>query len=139
MRNAYTRLFVHVVWATENREPVIDPELESVLTGAIREKCRELGCPVVALGAAADHVHLLARLAPAVSVATLVGQVKGVSAHSANHRPDRGPRFQWQRSYGAFSLDAERVPDLAAYIANQKHHHAQRTVLADSEWMAHDD
>ncbi len=31
--------------------------------------------------------------------------------------------FAWQKGYGAFSISASQVPEVAAYIAEQEEHH----------------
>ena len=38
------------------------------------------GCEVVELNVQADHVHLLVKVPPKISISTLVGQVKGKTA-----------------------------------------------------------
>ncbi len=58
---------------------------EKRLHGAIRAKADELGALVHAVGGTGDHVHLVAPVPPAASLAQFVGQVKGASSQLANH------------------------------------------------------
>jgi putative transposase len=85
MRSPYTQLFVHLIWSTWDRLPLIVPTLEPRLYAAIAEKCRELKCISIAIGGISDHVHLLVQLNPNTPVATLVKEVKGSSSHLVTH------------------------------------------------------
>ena len=128
MRRTYAQLFVHLVWATLNRLPLITPSLEHELYRALAKKCRDLHCVPLAVGGMADHVHLLVQLPPAVAVALLVKELKGSSSHLMTHvtAPDRV--FKWQASYGAFTVDPEAVSVVKRYIIHQKQHHGGNTL-----------
>src|SRR5205823_2487053 len=97
----YTELYLHCVWATWDRLPLVTPEVEPQIYAAIASKCMELKCYVLAIGGVEDHVHLLVRFPAALSVATLVGEVKGVSSHLMTHRISPDVFFRWQGAYGA--------------------------------------
>ena len=62
MPHSYTHLYIHFVWATWDRAPIITPALEAPLYACITRECRDLKCVVIALGGTEDHVHVLARL-----------------------------------------------------------------------------
>jgi putative transposase len=72
MREPFTKLYVHLVWATWDRLPILSPELITIVDRAIRRECVELGVEVVAFGAVVDHVHLLVRIPSKLAVAALV-------------------------------------------------------------------
>jgi REP-associated tyrosine transposase len=124
MRAPYTQLYLHVVWATWDRLPFVTASLEQDTYAAIRAKCDELKCLCLAIGGMPDHVHLLVRLNPAVSVADVVKGVKGSSSHLATHMIEPAEFFKWQGGYGAFTLARADVPAVVAYIERQKEHHA---------------
>ena len=125
MPSAYAQLYVHLVWATWDRLPLITEDMEPRLFGAFRGKCEDLGCHCLAIGAAEDHVHLLVRYPASVSIATLVGQLKGGSSHLASHELGSDGPFRWQGSYGALSVSKRSLDAATAYVLNQKLHHAQ--------------
>jgi len=129
---AFAQLFVHIVWATEGRAPWIVADVQESLYVAMLAKCRELRCPPIAVGGVEDHAHLLVSLAPAVSVAKLVKDVKGSSAYLMTHELARGSPFRWQIGYGGFSLRREDVPIVRGYVMAQKEHHARATL--DPSW-----
>ena len=134
MREPFTKLYVHLVWATWDRLPILSPELIETVDRAIRHECVELGVEVVAFGAVADHVHLLARIPAKLSVADLVKQVKGSSSHLLNHRLQ--VPFKWQGGYGAFSVSASVLPKVRDYVLNQENHHAYGTIVPSAELAA---
>ena len=76
MRRRMVDISVHLIWGTWRRLPLISREMEPLLFQAVESKCAELGSWARAVGGTRDHVHVLARLNPAVSVARLVGEVK---------------------------------------------------------------
>ena len=124
MRSPYTQLYLHLVWATWDRLPLITDAFEARIYAAIAEKCRELQCVPLAIGGMPDHVHLLLRLHTTTSVATLAKEVKGSSSHLVTHEVTPAQFFKWQGAYGAFTLRKEDAPVVAAYISSQKRHHA---------------
>jgi len=76
MREPFTHLYVHLVWATWDRLPLIQPAVEKRLYGAMIKKCREFKCIPIRVGGVEDHTHLLVRLHPTTAVAKLVQEVK---------------------------------------------------------------
>ncbi len=124
---------VHLVWATWKRRPMVSAEIEAELYRAIGTKCVELRCPARAIGGTTDHVHLLARLHPSISVARLVAEVKGFSSYAVTYGLVHGSRFRWQSGYGAFSVSYDDLPAVETYIRNQKRHHELRATEPELE------
>ena len=126
MRSPYAKLYVHCVWATWDRQPLLTPTVEAPIYAAIAAKCLALRCEALAIGGDLDHVHLLARLAPSLAIAELVQEVKGTSSHLMNHEIAPYREFRWQGSYGAFTVSPNSVQKAVDYIRNQKAHHLER-------------
>ena len=133
MREPYTQLYVHLIWATRDRLPLITRELEPKIFAAVAEKCRELKCVPIALGGIEDHMHLLTRFHTTVAIATLAKEVKGSSSHLVTHAIMPESFFKWQGAYGAFTIRKSEVPTVKAYIENQKEHHARNTLMLELE------
>ncbi len=133
MRAPYTQLYLHCVWSTFKRLPLIRPEIEERLYAAIAAKCRELNCHVLALGGDADHVHLFVRFPTTLSVAKLLQEVKGASSHLMNHTFQTTTPFQWQGGYGVFTVSKRSAPNVIDYVHNQKTHHANRHLIDELE------
>ncbi len=132
----YWTLLYHIVWATKDRQPLLVGEVETRILGLIRGKAVNLGLTVHALNCMPDHVHLVASIPPNLSVARVIGQVKGVT--TAIYNKERGvddPAIYWQAEYGAFTLDRKRLPVYIAYVNGQKAHHGEdNTIAALERW-----
>ena len=109
-RGSRIEVYVHVVWGTHRRRRQITAAIEADLHRVVQAKALELGCEACAIGGTEDHLHLLARLHPAVPLARLVAQVKGGSSHFLSHQSPAGRAFQWQSGYGGFSIAPSNVP-----------------------------
>jgi putative transposase len=131
MRAPYTQLYVHLVWSTWNRAPLLTPTLRDVVDRCIRTECVKLKVEVVAFNGVADHVHLLARVPTTITVADLVKQVKGSSSHLLTQR--LRVAFRWQGGYGAFTVSPSHVPRIREYVLNQESHHADGSIYPNLE------
>jgi len=98
---------------------------------------RELGCTPIAVGGVADHLHCLCQFPPTLGISYLVQQIKGASSHLMTHAVLGKAEFKWQGSYGAFTLDRERVVTVADYIRAQKQRHVSEDLWPDWErtWL----
>jgi len=127
MAMSFWRLYYHLVWSTQEREPLIQPEVEKRLYAYIVAKASELEVYIYAINGWNDHVHLLASIPPKHAIADVVKHLKGASSHDLNHAGGLEGRFGWQRGYGVFSLGESQRPIAEAYVNNQKRHHADQT------------
>jgi putative transposase len=130
--HSYLRLFYHFVWTTRDREPLVTPEVEAALYPYLRVRCEEKRVLVHALNGMPDHVHLACTLPTTLCVADFMEMVKGASSHFVNHLPDQ-PRLYWHRGYGALTFRKRDLPQVVAYIRNQKEHHRAGTVSDEME------
>lgn len=112
--------------------PLIKADIENALYAALARKCAELKCEALAIGGIEDHVHILVRLHPAVSVAHLAQKVKGYSSHFMAHEVIPDEFFKWQGAYRAFTIRKSEVPSVSAYIQNQRRHHQEKSL--QKEW-----
>jgi putative transposase len=74
------RLYVHLVWTTREREPIIDNELAPFLCRFLRAIARKERAYIPEIGMVRTHLHLLARVHPTVPISTLVKRLKGASS-----------------------------------------------------------
>ncbi|MEO8218243.1 MAG: IS200/IS605 family transposase [Acidobacteriota bacterium] len=127
MPHSYSNLLLHVVFATKDRRPFINPALESRLFPYMAGIVRQLGGKPFLINGAEDHVHLLVDLPPTIAVSDAVGKLKGSSSHWVHETfPDR-LMFAWQRGYAAFSVSKSHSSSVATYIEGQKEHHRKRS------------
>jgi putative transposase len=132
-RAPFTQLYVHLIWGTWDRLPLINEAIEPQLYAAIATKCRQLKCQPFAIGSVSDHIHLLVLLPPTICISDLVKEVKGSSSHLVTHKITPGEFFKWQGAYRAFTIRKEDVPRVKMYIQNQKQHHAEDRLLLEWE------
>ena len=95
MGGAYAELYVHMVWATVQRRPLLTAEVWPRLKGAFRSIGHRIGVDVMEVGGVDDHVHVLVRMPTTLSVATVAKHLKGASSHLIN-RSGGSPRLRWQ-------------------------------------------
>ncbi len=132
MRTPFTQLYLHCVWSTWDRLPLLTPQSEPPIYSAILNKCLELKCDALAIGGIEDHIHLLVRFPATISVSDFVKEVKGTSSHLINHQINPGEFFKWQGAYGAFTVSKNLVEVVQKYINLQKQHHADQNLY--HEW-----
>ena len=127
-----SNIYLHVIWSTWDRLPLLSDGLIREIYACIRYECRQLNVDVIAIGGIEDHVHLLVRLPTTVAVADFVKQVKGVSSRRANNL--RGDDvFKWQGCYYYSSISKQHVGTVMSYIENQRAHHASSKLLYSLE------
>jgi len=117
------------VWSTKYRLPLIDPEWESDLYGYIWGKATALECIPHAINGMADHIHVVISIPPKLSIATLIGQLKGASSHRINEILISPESFAWQAEYGVLSFSEKALPTIVKYVKNQKKHHAENNLM----------
>lgn len=125
MTHSFMRVYVHLVWHTKYREPILAGRLEEYVLGEIRGVFDEFDLVTAAVNAAWDHVHTLVGWQAELSIAEIVQRAKGRSAFSWNQheRQDDEPKLKWQRGYGAVSVSPDRVDRVIGYIDRQKRYH----------------
>ena len=131
----YWRLFYHVVWGTKHRQPLLDDQDAAVVERSIRTTLRSLRAIPHAIGVMPDHIHVALSVPPNIAISTVVGRMKGASAHALNHHPTRPReiRFSWQTEYGVLSFGERALPDVIAYVQNQREHHASQRIWSSLE------
>ncbi len=136
---SYWRLHYHLIWATFQRAPLLTRELEQPIYGVILRKAEEMGIIIHAIGNIEDHIHVAASIPPKIAVADVLKHFKGASSHYVNHQSGASTDFAWQEGYGALTFGERSMPDIVAYVRNQKEHHRQNTTRALFERMAEED
>ena len=126
-RHAKAEVYLHIVWATREREPFLTAEIERAVYRCIYQEAEQLSATVIALGGVPDHVHLLIRVPTTICIASLVKTIKGCTSNMM------GERLYWQAGYGVFSISRSHVDRVFNYIKNQKRHHANNTVWPEWE------
>ncbi len=134
LRRSKSEIYLHFVWATYQRLPLITESVEQIVYGCILKEAHKHGCEVLTLGGVADHVHLLLKMPSKHSPSFLMQRIKGGSSTFARDRlASSGDFFGWQDGYGVFSVSRTHKKWVAEYVQNQKQHHADKTIQPDWE------
>jgi putative transposase len=125
--NTYTQIYVHIVFAVEGRQNLIQPEyndeLQKYITGIVSGRKQKL----IAINNMPDHVHMLVGLKADVSLSELVRDIKAGSSGFINRKQWVRGRFGWQEGFGAFSYSRSQIDAIIHYIRQQQEHHAKKT------------
>ncbi len=126
----YHRVYVHLVWTTRGREPLIDHYLAEFLCGFLRAAARKEGAYVLEIGMVGTHVHLLARLHPTTSISRLVQRLKGASSAVATKKGygARNARLLWAKGYSVQSVSVRALDSVRRYLRTQPTHHADEAI-----------
>jgi putative transposase len=127
------QVYIHIVWGTWDRAPILVPDVKRSVYACILAKCRALKVVVHAIGGTEDHMHLLLELPATITIADLVKHIKGSSSHLASHSGQQRVEFKWQGAYGAFAVSKSVVPSVIEYIEGQEQHHRNGTTIRDHE------
>jgi len=133
MPRSYSQIWVHAVWATKNRRPMIHPKIERELFDFMKEELKKMGCMVSIVNGMPDHVHCLFGINPQKSITDIIKQIKGSSSYFVNKNNLIPEKFIWQRGFGVFGVSHSTVDNVYYYIRNQKQHHLKRTF--ESEYL----
>jgi|ERR1043165_1251694 putative transposase len=118
-------MYYHLVWRTKESLPLITPAMEPLLHKYLIHRALETPEAIVhAVGGIEDHVHMAVSLPPTVEVAKWIGDIKGASSHAINHGPCGAGALAWQVGYGVVTFGAGDLEWVAAYVRNQREHHA---------------
>ncbi len=124
--HTYTSSLFHCVFATKNRAPLLTSDLRARLWPYLGGIARENDMKTLAIGGAADHVHILLSLPATIPLAKALQLLKGNSSKWIHETFPALRAFAWQEGYGAFSIGVSGIEDTAAYIRNQEEHHRTR-------------
>ena len=123
MAHTFTNLLTHIIFSTKNRAPYINAALKSELFAYMGGIARELNGMALTINGMPDHVHLLVRLPPSISLSDFMRILKTNSSRWVHRKWPRWSEFAWQTGYGAFSVSRSAIEVVQRYIQDQEQHH----------------
>ncbi len=126
MPQSLARIYIHVVFSTKNRVPILDKSIREELFAYITGVLDQMDCPSIQTGGYTDHIHVLLRLHRQQSIANVVETIKVSTTKWIKTKGRSYAAFRWQSGYGAFSVNYQTVNAVKSYIQNQEVHHAQQ-------------
>lgn len=127
MPQSLVKNYIHIVFSTKYRQPLIDEYIEKELHSYLGGICNKLECQVIIVGGYIDHIHILCMLSKKISLMSLLQEVKSNSSKWIKTKGEKYHNFYWQDGYGAFSVNPAQINIVKKYIANQKEHHTKKT------------
>jgi putative transposase len=127
MPHSFNKIWIHAIWGTKNRMPLLSSNIEKQIHNFIKKQFEELRCPVRIINGMPDHIHCLFLLNPQIPVAEVIKQIKGSSSHYMNTNDFIEVKFAWQTGYAAYSVSESQLEKVFTYISNQKIHHAKKS------------
>lgn len=128
-----TFIYIHAIWCTANREPVLTPVIRKVFFPHIRQAGVSKGIQVLAVNGTADHVHCLFKLIPAQSPTGVVNQLKEDSETWLNSNQLLTAGFNWDPYYTAYSVSPSTADKSIEYILRQEEYHQTRSLEEELE------
>lgn len=125
--HSYARLWIHLIWETLGREPMLDKRAAALASQNLTNYARTKEIYMKINYFNPDHTHALIDLPTSMSIEDVIKLFKGSSSHWINDNQLVRGRFAWGRGYGAFSVSHSDVGRVARYIANQEEHHRRWT------------
>lgn len=120
---SFVSLYVHVVFSTKNRKPLLNDSIRSIVFNHMIQNAREKSIKVIALNGYVNHVHCFIALDRNKSLSETVRMIKGESSYWINKLKLTETKFAWQDDYWAESIYRDQIPLVKRYIENQENHH----------------
>jgi REP-associated tyrosine transposase len=127
MGQSLVRNYLHIVFSTKYRQPLIHAPIDTELHKYLGGICNSLECPPIKIGGYTDHIHILCVLSKKLALVKLLEEIKSHSSKWIKTKDESLKNFYWQDGYGAFSVNPTEVDIVKGYIENQHEHHKQKT------------
>lgn len=127
MANTYTQIYLHIVFAVQNRISLIQPEWKNELYKYITGIIKNNGHKLIAINGVSNHLHIAIGYKPHQLIPDLLQDIKANSSKWINEKRFIKGRFNWQAGYGAFSFSHSQIDSVVKYINNQEQHHKKKT------------
>ena len=113
----------HIVFAPKYRRQVIYAKIKADIGQILRKLCEIKKVEILEANACPDHIHMLLKIPPNLSVAQFMGYLKGKSSlmifdRHANLKYKYGNRHFWCRGYYVDTVGRNKEK-IAEYIRNQ--------------------
>jgi putative transposase len=126
-----TFIFIHVIWTTADRSPVLKKPVRSVLFAFLRKTSEEKGIKIIALNGVEDHVHILVQLQPVQNLAQVVRSIKHDSSAWLNETSLLGEPFEWESAYAAYTVNPTGIKQVIEFIGNQETYHKSKPLESE--------
>ena len=127
MPQSLVKNYIHLIFSTKNRDPVISNTYQKELYHYLAGICNNLECYPVQIGGYTDHVHILCLLSKKIALMKFVEEIKSYSSRWFKTKGGALANFYWQHGYGTFSVNPTEIEVVKKYIETQMEHHKSRS------------
>jgi REP element-mobilizing transposase RayT len=127
MANTYSQLYVHYVFAVQNRLCRINNKWQDKLYKYMSGIIDQQGHTLYVINGMSDHIHILISMTPKQAPSDLMYHLKRSSSLWINQSRLSDGKFSWQEGFGAFSLGKSQLPEKIKYIEEQQEHHRKKS------------
>jgi putative transposase len=124
---SFVKIWVHLVFATKNREPVLSTNFRYDLHNHIIQNCKKKDIFLQTINGYTDHIHCLISLGRDQNISKISQLIKGESSFWINKNGFTDGKFSWQDDYFAVSVSESQVETVINYIKNQEQHHSKKS------------
>jgi putative transposase len=125
---AYIRIWIHCVWGTKNRAPLLSKDKISIIINHIREQAKKKGIYIDFIDGWKDHIHCIISLNHDQNISKIMNLIKGESSFWINKDKITKTKFEWADEYFAVSVSESQINKVRNYIKNQEEHHKSKTL-----------
>ena len=129
----------HIVFAPKYRRKVAYGKMKQDIANILSMLCKRKGVEIVEAEICPDHVHMLVKIPPSLSVSSFVGYLKGKSTlmifeRHANLKYKYGSRNFWCRGYFVDTV-GKNAKMIQEYIQNQLEEDLESDQISLKEYM----
>ncbi len=124
---SFVKIWVHLVFSTKNRIPLLHQEIRYDVYKHIMQNCKEKEIFLQAINGYTEHLHCLISLGKDQTISKVTQLIKGESSFWINKNNLTKEKFMWQDDYFAVSVSESHADRVINYIKNQEAHHAKKS------------
>ena len=129
----YSKISIHVVWATKNRKPFLNKKIRPIIQDHIWSNAITKGIYIDIINGHVDHMHCLLSLSNDQRLSDVVRLLKGESSFWINQQQLVPGKFGWQDEFYAISVCESSHNRVYRYIRNQDQHHRKKKFQKEYE------
>ena len=131
MGHTYSQIYLHIVWGTKDRNPLIVEQIEKDIYAIIHTKAKEHDAEIIAIGNTYDHIHVFIKISTKTLISKMVSEFKGSTSYFINHNSKN--TLYWQNGYGILSISLPAIDTVKRYVENQKNKHKLKETVEQLE------
>ena len=125
---SYIRIWVHTVWATKRREPILTDEFHPILFEHIFENAKKKDIYIDSINGYREHVHCITSLRRQQTIDKTMQLIKGESSFWTNKKYGKlTTKLNQQEEYFAVSFGESQLGLMRGYLKKQEEHHRKKS------------